>query len=76
MILICYDGSDDAKAAIESASTLVSGEHAVVLTVWESFADLFTRTPGGYRHSVPADEQELDRASRERAEQRAQEGAT
>ena len=33
MILICYDGSDDAKAAIESASVLFSGERAVVLTV-------------------------------------------
>ena len=78
MILICYDGSDDAKVAIESASVLFSGKRAVVLTVWESFADLFTRTPGGlgFGGSVPADEEELDRASRERAEQEAQEGAT
>ncbi len=78
MILICYDGSDDAKAAVESASVLFSGETALVLTVWESFADLFTRTPGGlgFGGSVPADEQELDRASRERAEQEAQQGAT
>jgi nucleotide-binding universal stress UspA family protein len=53
VILICYDGSDDAKAAIENASVLFSGESAVVLTVWE-----------------------LDHASRERAEQEAQAGAT
>ena len=75
MILICYDGSDDAKAAVERASVMFSGESAVVLTVWESFVDLFSRTPVGHGH-VPADEQELDRASRERAEQKAQEGAT
>jgi nucleotide-binding universal stress UspA family protein len=76
VILICYDGSDDAKAAIESASVLFSGKQVVVLTVWESLADLFTRTPGGLGFGVPADEEELDRASRERAEQEAQEGAT
>ena len=78
MILICYDGSDDAKAAVESASVLFSGERAVVLTVWESLADLFTRTPGGLGlgGSVPADDEELDQASRERAEHEAQEGAT
>jgi nucleotide-binding universal stress UspA family protein len=75
VILICYDGSDDAKAAIENASVLFSGEPAVILTVWESFVDLFTRTPGGHLRHVPADEKELDRASRERAEQEAQAGA-
>lgn len=76
MILICYDGSDDAKAAIERASVLFGKERAVVLTVWESFADLFTRTPGGLGFGVPTDQEEFDRASRERAEQEAQEGAT
>jgi nucleotide-binding universal stress UspA family protein len=78
VILICYDGSDGAKAAIESASVLIKGERAVVLTVWESFVDLYTRSPGGlgFRSGVPVDEQDLDRASRERAEQEAQEGAT
>jgi nucleotide-binding universal stress UspA family protein len=78
VILICYDGSDDAKAAVESASVLFSGERAVVLTVWESFVDLFTRTPGGlsFGGSVPTDEVELGRVSREHAEHEAQEGAT
>lgn len=33
MILIAYDGSDDAKAAIERAAELVSGQPAVVVTV-------------------------------------------
>jgi nucleotide-binding universal stress UspA family protein len=78
VILICYDGSDDAKAAVERASVLFSGERAVVLTVWESFVDLFTRTPGGLSSggSVPTDEVELDRGSREYAEHEALEGAT
>jgi hypothetical protein len=78
VILIGYDGQTTAKAAVESASVLFSGERAVVLTVWESLAVLFTRTPGGlgFGGSVPDDEEELDQASRERAEHEAQEGAT
>jgi nucleotide-binding universal stress UspA family protein len=34
-VLIAYDGSQDARAAIEYAGTLLSGREAVVLTVWE-----------------------------------------
>ncbi|WP_157251192.1 universal stress protein [Nonomuraea typhae] len=37
-ILIAYDGSDDAKAAIEAAGRLLQGDRAVVLTVWERLA--------------------------------------
>jgi hypothetical protein len=33
MILICYDGSQDAKAAIEHAGDLLRSEPAAVLTV-------------------------------------------
>ena len=38
MILICYDGSDDAKAAIKQFGALLPGAAATVLTVWEPFA--------------------------------------
>ena len=34
--LLCYDGSDPAKRAIEEAGALLGGGPAVVLTVWES----------------------------------------
>ncbi|WP_101787360.1 universal stress protein [Nonomuraea indica] len=34
-ILIAYDGSEDAKAAIAFAGPLLKGQRAVVLTVWE-----------------------------------------
>jgi nucleotide-binding universal stress UspA family protein len=33
-LLICYDGSEDAKHAIEHAGDLLPGRHALVLTVW------------------------------------------
>jgi nucleotide-binding universal stress UspA family protein len=34
-LLICYDGSEDAKHAIERAGDLLRGRHALVLTVWQ-----------------------------------------
>jgi nucleotide-binding universal stress UspA family protein len=37
-ILIAYDGSGDAKAAIESAGALFPGRRAVVLSAWHSLA--------------------------------------
>lgn len=40
MILICYDGSDDAKAAIEHAAELAPGNTATVLVVWEAFSEI------------------------------------
>jgi hypothetical protein len=36
VILIAYDGSADAQAAIEHAGELLSGEPAIVLTVWRT----------------------------------------
>jgi nucleotide-binding universal stress UspA family protein len=42
-LLICYDGSEDAKDAIRSAGRLLAKRHALVLTVWEPAA-----SPGGF----------------------------
>jgi hypothetical protein len=39
MILICFDGSADPRAAVEQAARLFPGQRAVVLTVWEPFTD-------------------------------------
>jgi nucleotide-binding universal stress UspA family protein len=41
-LLICYDGSKDAKDAIRSAARLLGKTHALVLTVWEPAIE-----PGG-----------------------------
>ena len=46
MILICYDGSDDAKAAIKRLGALLPGASATVLTVWESFSNASSAAPG------------------------------
>ena len=35
MILLCYDGSEDAQAAVELTTSLFSGRAVTVLAVWE-----------------------------------------
>jgi len=46
-ILIAYDGSDDAKAAIAFAGEMFAGRAAVVLTVWERLAMTTARATAG-----------------------------
>jgi hypothetical protein len=76
MILICYDGSEDAKSAIHHAGTLLPGSPATVLTVWEPYITILTRTPGGMGPVAGVvDIEELDKGSREAAEREAAEGA-
>jgi nucleotide-binding universal stress UspA family protein len=43
MILICYDGSADAQAAIDSAGQLMRGSDATVLTIWETMLESMSR---------------------------------
>jgi nucleotide-binding universal stress UspA family protein len=42
-ILICYDGSPDAQAAIAKAAELMPGSDAVVLVMWETILETMTR---------------------------------
>jgi nucleotide-binding universal stress UspA family protein len=39
-LLICYDGSEDAKLAIESTAGLLAARPALVVTVWQPTASL------------------------------------
>ena len=75
MILIAYDGSDDAKAAIEQAGHLMPGQPAVVVTVWEPYIQILTRYPAPGALIAGDDSGEIDDASRKAAEERADEGA-
>jgi nucleotide-binding universal stress UspA family protein len=43
MILLSYDGSSDARAAIERAAQVTPGADATVLTVWVPFIDSLAR---------------------------------
>ena len=78
MILICYDGSEDAQAAIDSAAHLLRGQPATMLTVWEHFVDPRTHSGAlGMAAFVPdiddVDERErVTQAAAERASQGAE----
>jgi nucleotide-binding universal stress UspA family protein len=43
MILLCYDGSADAQAAIDQAGPLMAGSEAMVLVIWETILETMTR---------------------------------
>ncbi len=76
MIVIGYDGSPDSRAAIDHAGELFGGEPARVLTVWEPFIELISRTGGGMWTSLEGvDIEAIDAASAAAAETRAEEGA-
>ena len=75
MILIAYDGSEDAKAAIQHAGKLMPGTDVTVLTIWEPFTTLLDRTPETLRPlAAVRDADEIDRTEAEAAEASAREG--
>jgi nucleotide-binding universal stress UspA family protein len=74
MILICYDGSADAKAAIEHGAELLKGQPATVLTVWQPFVEVLAASGFGLAPGI-VNPKEVDYASRKSAEQRAHVGA-
>ncbi len=43
MILVCYEGSADAQAALDRAGRLMAGAEAMVLVVWETIVETMTR---------------------------------
>lgn len=76
MILICYDGSEDAKRATEESAELLGCQPATVLTVWQPFAEVLAGTPLGFGLAPGVlDIDKADEASREAAMALAQEGA-
>jgi nucleotide-binding universal stress UspA family protein len=74
MILIAYDGSPDAQAAIQRAGELLNGRPATVFSVWERFQDVLARSGAGMPIGA-VDYDELDRAAEGQALERAEEGA-
>jgi hypothetical protein len=46
MILASYDGSADARAALDHVAQLMPGAEVTVLTVWEPFQEALSRTGG------------------------------
>jgi nucleotide-binding universal stress UspA family protein len=63
-LLICYDGSEDAKHAIERAGGLLADRPALIVTVWEPTASLDSFAWSGVSAGV-ANFVEIDRAADE-----------
>jgi len=75
MILLCYDGSADARAAIERAAVLFGGSPATVVTVWQPIAYVLARSSAGMVPIAGVDMEQVDTACREDAARLAEEGA-
>ncbi|HEX4010661.1 MAG TPA: universal stress protein [Solirubrobacteraceae bacterium] len=75
MLLICFDGSEDARAAIAHAGTLFPGQSATVLSVWAPFTEVVARSSLGIVPVIDVDIEKIDQASERRAQELAQEGA-
>jgi nucleotide-binding universal stress UspA family protein len=75
MILIAYDGSGDAKSAIEHVASLMPGQPAQVVTVWEPYIQMLTRYPAPGALLTGDDSGHIDDASRAAADDAAEEGA-
>lgn len=78
MILLSYDGSADAQAAIDRTAQLMPGAEVTIFTVWEPFLDMMTRSGalsagigfgGGY-----VDDPRVDEGNAQRARDTAAEG--
>jgi nucleotide-binding universal stress UspA family protein len=72
-LLICFDGSQDAKHAIERAGRLLDGGHALVVTVWQPASALGSFAWSGATATM-ANFVELDRAAAEDGDRIAGEG--
>lgn len=73
VILIAFDGSVDAEAAIDHAAKLLRDDQATVLTVWERLIDVMTRTGSAFALG-DIDYETVDRESEAQARKRAEEG--
>ena len=76
-LLICYDGSDDAKHAVARTAALFPGQRAIVLHVWEPLKEVASVPPVPGLHGVLADGlAEMDKIGDEVSKATADEGAS
>jgi len=78
MILVCYDGSTDARAAIDRAGLLMAGSDARVLVVWETVLETMTRNGSlgmGFGMIGPFGDDDADAATEKAALATATDGA-
>jgi nucleotide-binding universal stress UspA family protein len=73
-LLVCYDGSDDAKYAIETAAALFPGGRTLVVSVWQHLAGLDSISWAG-EPAVMINSVELDRVAADHGNRLAEQGA-
>ena len=71
-ILLCYDGSEDAKHAIREAAALLAPHSAIVLSVWQDAAALPAMAWAG---AALPDLEEVFAAAQDGAQRTAEDGA-
>lgn len=74
-ILLCYDGSPDARAAVRVAGALFDGTTAIVLTVWDDLSEVVT-SAGSSLVAASLDFEGIDRAREQAAGDLAEEGTS
>jgi nucleotide-binding universal stress UspA family protein len=75
MILVCYDGSENAASAVRRAAALFPGARVTVLSVWERYLDLMARSGYGLALTATTDTTNFDDELRAEAEGMAKRGA-
>jgi nucleotide-binding universal stress UspA family protein len=76
VILLCYDGSDDARAAAQWTAKLFGGAPVTVMAVWEPYIEMITQNGWGFAYRRPmADVERIDSVIEEQARAAAEEGA-
>src|SRR5438067_8213170 len=67
-VLFCYDGSSEARYALETVAPLFAGWKAIVFCAWQSAADIVLRYSAGQgRRAYPPEADETAKAEAERA---------
>lgn len=77
MILVCYDGSADAQAALERVGKLMPGAQVTVMVIWETILETMTRNGSlgmGLGMVSAYGEQDVDATIRQAAVGTAEEG--
>jgi len=74
VILIAYDGSADARSAVDHAAKLWPAGPVAVVTIWTPFIEVLTHTGAGLAPGI-VNYEEIDEASAKNALERANEGA-
>ena len=70
MILLCYDGSEDAQAAVELTLKLFAGQPVAVLAVWEPYTEIISHEGWGFGFGYappPGDVEQIDESVRRHA---------